>query len=63
MTTAISSGDVIEFTYEGETTTALVLLASADTVILDTCDGSTPVVLPLEDLLDVRVFQPLALAA
>jgi hypothetical protein len=33
-------------------------LATHEFVILDACDGSTPVVVRMEDLGDVRVFAP-----
>lgn len=54
----IDSGDVIEFVLNGEPTSALVLLASDDAVILDACDGSTPFVLKREELVEYRKFQP-----
>jgi len=43
---------------DGAAVSALVLLATGDAVILDTCDGSTPVVVRLIDLGPVRVFDP-----
>ncbi|MGB8859675.1 MAG: hypothetical protein WCC60_10485 [Ilumatobacteraceae bacterium] len=57
--TRLHTGDVIEIELEGESISALVLLASGDAVILDGCDGSTPFVMRLTDLGDVRVFDPL----
>ena len=54
----LRTGDVIEIEIAGELTSALVLLASGDAVILDACDGSTPFVVRLSDLGDVRVFDP-----
>ena len=57
------AGDVIETELNGEVATALVLLVNDESVILDLCDGSTPLVIGLEDLGDVRVFSPLAAAA
>jgi hypothetical protein len=63
METRIVAGDVIEFESNGEATTALVLLVSTESAILDRCDGTTPVVIPLEDLHGVRVFEPYGLAA
>lgn len=54
----IDSGDVIEFVLNGEPTSALVLLAADDAVILDACDGSTPFVLKREELVEYRKFQP-----
>jgi hypothetical protein len=57
-TTRIRTGDVIEIDIDGVAVSALVLLAAGDAVILDTCDGSTPVVVRLIDLGPVRVFDP-----
>ena len=54
----LRTGDVIEIEIAGETASAMVLLASGDAVILDACDGSTPFVVRLSDLGDVRVFDP-----
>ena len=54
----LRTGDVIEIQIAGEKASALVLLASGDAVILDACDGSTPFVVRLVDLGDVRVFDP-----
>ena len=54
----LRTGDVIEIEVAGEMTSAMVLLASGDAVILDACDGSTPFVVRLSDLGDVRVFDP-----
>ena len=42
----------------GVAVSAIVLLAAGDAVILDPCDGSTPVVVRLVDLGPVRVFDP-----
>jgi hypothetical protein len=56
--TRLHTGDVIEIEIDGEAVSALVLLASGDAVILDGCDGSTPFVVRLSDLGDVRVFDP-----
>lgn len=56
--TRIRTGNVIELDVEGVAVSALVLLAAGDSVILDTCDGSTPVVVRLIDLGSVRVFDP-----
>lgn len=52
------TGDVIEVDLNGEAVTALVLLATPEAVILDLCDGSTPVVFLPEQLGEVRVFDP-----
>ncbi len=49
---------MIEIEIAGEMASAMVLLASGDAVILDACDGSTPFVVRLSDLGDVRVFDP-----
>ena len=52
----IMTGDVIEVDVEGEAITALVLLATPEAVILDPCDGSTPMVFRPEHLMDARIF-------
>ncbi len=54
----IRTGNVVELDINGVAVSALVLLATGDSVILDTCDGSTPVVARLIDLGAVRVFDP-----
>jgi len=54
----LRTGDVIEIEIAGEMASAMVLLASGDAVILDACDGSTPFVVRLSDLGNVRVFDP-----
>jgi len=54
----LRTGDVIEIEIAGQTASAMVLLASGDAVILDACDGSTPFVVRLSDLGDVRIFDP-----
>ena len=56
--TRIRTGNVIEMDIDGVAVSALVLLAAGDAVILDTCDGSTPVVVRQVDLGPVRVFDP-----
>lgn len=56
--TRIRTGNVVELDIDGVAVSALVLLAAGDSVILDTCDGSTPVVVRLVDLGPVRVFDP-----
>ena len=56
-TLRLHAGDVIELDIEGEATTALVLLANHDLVILDPCDGSMPLVARTTELGHVRVFQ------
>ncbi|CAB4697571.1 unannotated protein [freshwater metagenome] len=52
----IETGNVLEVRIDGEWVSALVLLASDEAVILDLCDGSTPVVLQAEELQDYRLF-------
>lgn len=52
----IMTGDVIEVDVNGEAVTALVLLATPEAVILDPCDGSTPLVFRPEHLGEVRIF-------
>ena len=54
----IRTGNVVELDIDGTAVSALVLLAAGDAVILDACDGSTPVVVRLVDLGPVRVFDP-----
>lgn len=54
----IRTGNVIEIDVDGDAVSALVLLATGDAVILDACNGSTPVVVRLIDLGPVRVFDP-----
>ncbi len=53
-----STGDVIEVDVDGDAVTAIVLLATPEAVILDPCDGSTPLVFRPEHLGLVRVFDP-----
>ncbi len=59
----MSTGDVIEIILNGETVTALVLLASEKSAILDLCDGSVPFVSDIDELVSARVFTPFAVAA
>lgn len=56
----IATGDVIEMMIEGEWTTAMVLLATDEAIILDLCDGSTPVVSRADELGDYRLFDAAA---
>jgi hypothetical protein len=56
LATRLHAGDVIEVDIEGDSATALVLLATHEFVILDPCDGRTPIVIRAEDLGPVRVF-------
>jgi hypothetical protein len=59
----MSDGDVIEVDGPNGPVTALVLLVNDRMAILDLCDGSTPVVLELEELGPYRVFEGSRLAA
>ena len=52
----INTGDVVELSHEGQWVSAMVLLATAEAVILDLCDGSVPFVVRAEELDDYRVF-------
>jgi hypothetical protein len=54
--TRLHAGDVIEVDIDGDSATALVLLATHEFVILDPCDGRTPIVVRTVDLGSVRVF-------
>jgi hypothetical protein len=56
----IDTGDVLEITRDGETISALVLLAADTAVILDACDGSTPFVVKRDELVEYRKFVPTA---
>jgi hypothetical protein len=56
----LETGDVIEIERNGETTSALVLLAAETAVILDACDGSTPFVVKRDELVEYRKFEPTA---
>lgn len=56
VSTRLIAGDVIELDIEGDSASALVLLATDEFVVLDACDGRTPIVVRLEDLGPVRVF-------
>ena len=58
--TRLRGGDVIELEMDGDTFSALVLLANSETVIFDLCDGTMPCVARQEDLANVRVFDGLA---
>jgi hypothetical protein len=52
----LHAGDVIEVDIDGDSATALVLLGTHEFVILDPCDGRTPIVVRTEDLGNVRIF-------
>ncbi|CAN5362939.1 hypothetical protein BH23ACT3_BH23ACT3_14910 [soil metagenome] len=56
----LETGDVIEIERNGETMSALVLLAAETAVILDACDGSTPFVVKRDELVEYRKFEPTA---
>jgi hypothetical protein len=56
-------GDVIEVDGPQGPVTALVLLVNDSMAILDLCDGSTPLVVELEELGPYRVFDDALLAA
>ena len=53
----IEAGDVLEVMLGGEWVSALVLLANEQAIILDLCDGSTPVVVEAEELGEYRLFE------
>lgn len=55
--TALAIGDVIEFEGPEGPVSALVLLAHDDAVIIDLCDGTTPMSVLLEELGDLRVYR------
>ena len=57
-TPTIIIGDVIEFDGPAGATTALVLLVSDTTLVLDLLDGATPRVVMTMELHGVRVFDP-----
>jgi len=52
----IDTGDVIEINLNGDVASALVLLATDEFAILDTCDGSTPFVVKRDELVEYRKF-------
>ena len=52
----VRTGDVVEIEADGELLSALVLLTSHDTVILDACDGRTPFVVRPSELAGSRVY-------
>jgi hypothetical protein len=54
--TRLHAGDVIEVDIDSDSATALVLLATHEFVILDPCDGRTPIVIRTSDLGNVRIF-------
>jgi hypothetical protein len=56
----LETGDVIELDRDGETISALVLLAADSAIILDACDGTTPFVVKRDELTNFRKFVPVA---
>lgn len=53
----INTGDVIEVkTADNDVITVLVLLASDDALVLDPCDGATPFVVRVDELIEYRKF-------
>ena len=56
----LETGDVIEISRGDDVITALVLLAADEAVILDACDGSTPFVIKVDELIEYRKFIPSA---
>jgi hypothetical protein len=59
----VEDGDVIEIDGAQGPVTALVLLATDAALMLDLCDGSTPLVLDRANLRTFRVFRDTPLAA
>ena len=57
MSRKINTGDVIEFEAIAGATTAIVLLVSEHTAILDLLDGDVPWVVDIDALGDYRVFE------
>ena len=62
-TRTMQDGDVIEVDGPQGPVTALVLLVNDTMAILDLCDGSTPVVVELDEISSYRVFSGADLAA
>lgn len=58
VTDKILTGDVVELDLDGELTTALVLLAGDESLILDLCNGETPIVARFDELSGLRRFSP-----
>ncbi|MEY2960120.1 MAG: hypothetical protein RLZZ01_2688 [Actinomycetota bacterium] len=56
----IDAGDVLEVGHGDHVSTALVLLATDEALILDLCDGSMPVVVKRDELVTYRKFDPTA---
>lgn len=53
----LETGDVIEIEQGDDVTTVLVLLATDEAIILDPCDGSTPLVARRDELGTYRKFE------
>lgn len=54
----VADGAVLELELDGNPTTALVLLAGDEFMILDACDGTTPIVVRYDEVGPFRVFEP-----
>lgn len=54
----VSVDDVIEHTLHGERVSSLVLLVSecGEIIVLDQCDGSTPSVVRVDELVEPRAY-------
>lgn len=52
----LETGDVIEIKLDDDVITVLVLLATDHAVVLDPCDGATPFVLNIDELVEYRKF-------
>ena len=59
----LQTGDVIEIKSGDDVITVLVLLATDDALVIDPCDGATPFVLNIEELVEYRKFDAAALFA
>jgi hypothetical protein len=56
----IQTGDVLEIVLDDAVVSVLVLLATEEAVILDSCDDTTPFVLKRDELVEYRKFDPAA---
>jgi hypothetical protein len=52
----LQTGDVIELKSGDDVITVLVLLATDDALVLDPCDGATPFVVNIDELVEYRKF-------
>lgn len=52
----LETGDVIEIKVNDDVITVLVLLATDHAVVLDPCNGATPIVLNTQELVEYRKF-------